>query len=181
MKYTKAMNWRIWIGAASVLALALFGACDGNGDGGEESSKSISDQVGSESEDKDKDEEAGGTEEIDHGGITSIPDDPDLIEKGEKLFGKKGCKACHKIEEKLTGPALAGVAERREPEWIARMILHPEKMLEVDPTARELLGEFNTPMPNQNVTPEEAKALMAYLGSSESAEAGKSEAAESAE
>lgn len=180
MKYTNSLNWRIWIGVASILALALFGACDGDGDDAEESSKSISDQVGSESEDKD--EEAGGTEEIDHGGITSIPDDPDLIEKGEKLFGKKGCKACHKIEEKLTGPALAGVTERREPEWIARMILHPEKMLEVDPTARELLGEFNTPMPNQNVSPEEAKALMAYLGSPESAESAESaEAAESAE
>ena len=104
-----------------------------------------------------------GVAAIDHGGITSIPTDDALAKQGKKVFKTKGCPACHKMDKKLVGPALGGVTERRDPKWIARMIMHPEKMLDHDETAKSLLAKHMTPMPNQNVKPDEAKALIAYL------------------
>lgn len=92
------------------------------------------------------------------------PINHELAEKGEKLFQTKGCSACHTIGQgKRTGPDLAGVTERRNLDWIANQILHPEAMLEKDPIARELLATYMVRMPNQNVTPEEAQAIIMYF------------------
>ena len=92
------------------------------------------------------------------------PINHELAEKGEEAFKNKGCIACHTIGKgKLTGPDLAGVTQRRKLEWIQNQILHPEVMLEKDPIARELLATYLIRMPNQGVTPEEAKAIIMYL------------------
>jgi mono/diheme cytochrome c family protein len=92
------------------------------------------------------------------------PIDPELAEKGAELFKTKGCSACHSIGEgRRTGPDLAGVTERRQLDWIANQILHPEVMLEKDPISRELLATYMVRMPNQNVTPEEAQAIIMYF------------------
>jgi len=92
------------------------------------------------------------------------PINHELAEKGEKLFQTKGCSACHTIGQgKRTGPDLAGVTERRKLDWIANQILHPEVQLEKDPIARELLATYMVRMPNQNVTPEEAQAIIMYF------------------
>src|SRR3972149_3519101 len=64
---------------------------------------------------------------------------------------------------RLTGPDLAGVTERRKIDWIENQILHPEVMVEKDPIAKELLATYLVKMPNQNVTPEEAQAIIMYL------------------
>lgn len=37
------------------------------------------------------------------------------IEKGKALIGKSDCLACHKIEEKLVGPAYKEVAKKYKP------------------------------------------------------------------
>lgn len=37
------------------------------------------------------------------------------IEKGKALIGKSDCLACHKIEEKLVGPAYKDVAKKYKP------------------------------------------------------------------
>ncbi len=108
-----------------------------------------------------------GPAQIDDGGITEIPDDPELIEEGEALFRANGCSACHAVEVDqivVTGPSLVGVTERRQPEWIARMILAPGEMLDLDPTAQEMLAEYMVIMPDQNLSVEEVRAIMAYLG-----------------
>ncbi len=104
-----------------------------------------------------------GPTSIDNGGITAIPHDATLAAKGKALFDSKGCGGCHKMDTKLVGPPLAGVTERRKPQWLARWIMHPDKMLQKDPTAEQLLQKYLTPMSNLNVTPDEAKALLAYL------------------
>jgi mono/diheme cytochrome c family protein len=91
------------------------------------------------------------------------------VEEGKATFTRKGCPACHKIGGgKLVGPDLKGVTARRNPRWIERMILHPEVMLQLDPTARDLLRTHLTPMANQNVNPEtELPKILAYLKSNE--------------
>jgi cytochrome c2 len=85
-----------------------------------------------------------------------------LAQKGEKLFNEK-CTSCHKIKERYVGPALKGVTKRRAPEWIMNMILNPMKMTQEDPQAKKLLAEYLTQMPNQNVSQEDARALLEYF------------------
>ncbi len=58
-----------------------------------------------------------------------IPSDPASIAAGAALF-KGNCKTCHKIKEKYTGPALAGV-ESRVPSigWILTWVKNPAKVI----------------------------------------------------
>lgn len=90
--------------------------------------------------------------------------DLEMAKKGEEIYVAKGCTACHKPTEKYIGPAPTGVLERRSPEWIMNMILNPEEMIQKDPIAKQLLMEFNgSPMANQNLTQEEARAVLEYF------------------
>ena len=89
--------------------------------------------------------------------------DQALVTQGEVVFKAK-CTACHKISKKFVGPALKGVTQRRSPEWIMNMTLNPEEMIQKDPIAKRLLAEANgAPMANQNITEEEARALLEYF------------------
>jgi mono/diheme cytochrome c family protein len=86
-----------------------------------------------------------------------------LAETGEGLFKSKGCSACHTFGQKLTGPDLAGVSHRRTAKWIESQILHPDKMTKEDPISHELFAKFALQMPNQGLTPDEAKAVIEYF------------------
>lgn len=169
--YPRAAQLKFLLALLAATSLLWVGGCKGDSSGSSSAEESASSESAGESEKSGDEapEEVGprGPSSIDNGGITEIPSDPELAEKGKQLFSDNGCQACHKADQKLVGPALAGVTERREPEWLARMILHPEKMLEKDPIAKSLLAEHMTPMPNQNITPDEAKAIIAYLATME--------------
>lgn len=90
--------------------------------------------------------------------------DEELAESGEELFAAKGCVACHTLGGgRLTGPDLAGVTERRTFAWIYHQIVAPDSMTMHDPTARQLMAEYMTQMPDLGVQPEEALALYEYL------------------
>ncbi|GGK13234.1 hypothetical protein GCM10007962_04440 [Yeosuana aromativorans] len=89
--------------------------------------------------------------------------DQAMVAHGQEIYNKM-CTACHRPTKKFIGPAQAGVMERRTPEWVMNMILNPEGMLQNDPLAKELLAEFNgAPMANQNLTQEEARAVLEYF------------------
>jgi mono/diheme cytochrome c family protein len=89
--------------------------------------------------------------------------DQALASHGAEVF-KKMCTACHKADKKFIGPAPKGILERRTPEWVMNMILNPNEMVEKDPLAKELLIEFNgSPMANQNLTEDEARAVLEYF------------------
>ncbi len=88
--------------------------------------------------------------------------DEAMAKKGLELFDSK-CSACHKWEEKVVGPALQGVTKRRKPEWIMNMILNPVEMTQKDPTAQQLLAEHLTQMTFQNVTQDEARAILEHF------------------
>ena len=101
------------------------------------------------------------------GPITSIDlsseIDQAMVTHGADVY-KKMCTACHRAGKKFIGPAPTGILERRTPEWIMNMILNPEEMVQKDPLAKELLIEFNgSPMANQNLTQEEARAILEYF------------------
>ena len=104
-------------------------------------------------------------DDIGIGPIKSVKlDDIDeaMAAAGKQVFIEK-CSACHKIEKRYTGPALAGVTERRRPEWIMNMILNPEVMLKENEAAKQLLAEYIAPMANQNLTEEQARSILEYF------------------
>ena len=89
--------------------------------------------------------------------------DEAMAEKGKELFSSKGCTACHTHGRKLTGPDLAGVSTRRTQEWLEHQLLDPGRMVQEDPISRELMAKHALAMPNQGLTPDEAKALIEFL------------------
>ena len=89
--------------------------------------------------------------------------DQEMVTHGADVF-KKMCTACHRAEKKFIGPAPTGILDRRSPEWVMNMILNPDQMVKEDPLAKELLMEFNgSPMANQNLTEQEARAVLEYF------------------
>lgn len=89
--------------------------------------------------------------------------DTELAAKGQKTFSTI-CVACHMAEQRLIGPALKGVFERRSPEWVMNMIMNPDGMLKEDPIAKALLKEYNNAvMLNQNLSEEDTRAVAEYL------------------
>ena len=89
--------------------------------------------------------------------------DTEMAARGEASFNAI-CVACHMIDQRMIGPALKGVYDRRSPEWVMNMILNPDGMLKEDPIAKALLKEYNNAiMLNQNLTEEEARDLAEYL------------------
>lgn len=95
-------------------------------------------------------------------GITLGDIDPALAEQGKVLFTGK-CSACHKIDKRFVGPPLKGITEKRTPEWIMNMILNPDKMVVENEEAKKLLAEYLSPMANQSLKEEEARAILEYL------------------
>jgi len=65
------------------------------------------------------------------------------LKEGASLF-KANCTACHKIDKKLTGPALAGMTERHSEEWLIKWIHNSKLMVDQgDPVAVALFDEYN--------------------------------------
>lgn len=89
--------------------------------------------------------------------------DAEMAARGEAKFNSI-CVACHMVDQRMIGPAMKGVYERRSPEWVMNMILNPDGMLREDPIAKALLKEYNNAiMLNQNLTEEEARDVAEYL------------------
>lgn len=86
-----------------------------------------------------------------------------LAATGQKLFTSKGCVTCHAFGRKVIGPDLKGVANDRTAEWMTQQIMHPEVMIKSDPISMQLLAQYKVPMTNQNVSADEAKALVEYI------------------
>jgi len=104
--------------------------------------------------------------------------DEEKAKAGEVLFKDKGCSACHAFGQRVTGPDLAGVSMRRTQTWMEYQILHPDVMVKQDPIARQMFAQFALQMPNQGLTPEQARAVIEFFKhkdheSGEGREAGK--------
>ena len=91
------------------------------------------------------------------------PVDEALATEGEKLFTARGCVACHAFGKKVIGPDLKGVAMQRTAAWMEAQILHPDKMTQQDPVAKDLLAQYKTQMTNQGLTADQAKAVVEYI------------------
>jgi mono/diheme cytochrome c family protein len=90
--------------------------------------------------------------------------DPALAEKGKTVFEQK-CLSCHKLGEKFIGPDLSQVLSRRTPRYVLNMILNPDEMTKRHPVAKKLLAEYLAPMAQQNLTQDEARAVLEHIRS----------------
>jgi nitrite reductase (NO-forming) len=105
------------------------------------------------------------TQELEHHNIqaSAAPTDPEA-QRGKLDFESK-CLACHSLGQgKKLGPDLAGVTKHRDDAWLTRWLKSPEKMLETDQHAKQMLKEHNNiPMPNQNLTDAEIRQYLKYF------------------
>lgn len=63
--------------------------------------------------------------------------------KGKALFNQN-CAACHALNKKMTGPALAGVADKYDREWLYAWIKNSAGLIKAgDPDALKIYNEFN--------------------------------------
>jgi mono/diheme cytochrome c family protein len=88
-----------------------------------------------------------------------------LDHPGAQLF-RANCKACHAIDRKLIGPALAGATDRYDSVWLTAWIRNSSKMIaDGDPMAVALFKEYNkTQMTSfTSFTDQEMKDLLDYL------------------
>lgn len=88
--------------------------------------------------------------------------DPALVAEGEQIFTTK-CSACHKMDERYVGPALGGVLDRRSPAFVMNMMLNPDEMVARHPEVKAMLAQYYTPMPDQQLTEPDARAVLEYL------------------
>jgi mono/diheme cytochrome c family protein len=86
------------------------------------------------------------------------------IRPGEKLFLAKGCTHCHTIGRgRRVGPDLAGVAGRRDRDWLRRWLENPQAMIATDPQAREMAREYPVSMPDLKLSRSEVGELLEFL------------------
>ena len=94
--------------------------------------------------------------------ITLKPIDQHEATEGKGAFDQR-CGSCHKPNERYVGPALGGVVERRGPEYVMNMVLNPAEMIRRHPEAKKLYATYLVEMPNQGLTPEQARHVVEYL------------------
>lgn len=84
-------------------------------------------------------------------------------ESGKTIFDGK-CTVCHTIGAgDVVGPDLKGVTTRREKSWLLGYIQDPNKYLQSDPIAQELLAKYKVPMANMGLSEQEVADVVAYL------------------
>ena len=87
------------------------------------------------------------------------------VEEGKAIFASR-CAACHNVNKTLTGPALAGVDQRRSIDWIINFVHSSQKMVKSgDKDAVALFTKFNNiPMPDHSdLSAAQIKNVVEYI------------------
>jgi len=90
------------------------------------------------------------------------PVDLELAQMGEEIF-QMNCEACHMMEDRFVGPPLGDVLDRRSPTFVVNFIMNPEQMAREHPEGQAMLQEYPLIMPYQNITEDQALAILEYL------------------
>ena len=91
--------------------------------------------------------------------------DEGMVTEAKKIFDAK-CHVCHSLtDQKVIGPGWKGVINERKPEWIMNMMLHTQWMVENDADAQALVEETKTVMPDQELTKDQARAMLELIRS----------------
>jgi len=96
--------------------------------------------------------------------VAGLSVDQSIIDQGKGLFDAN-CKQCHAVHEKIVGPALAKVYERRTVPWLINFIKYPQRVIESgDAYAVALYKEYQQYMPNHDfLKDDEIKAILSWV------------------
>lgn len=86
-------------------------------------------------------------------------------DEGEKIF-KAQCSSCHSVHAQVVGPALSGVDQRRDINWITQFVKSSQTVIKSgDPYATALFNKFNKMvMPDHpDMTDDQVKSIVAYI------------------
>ena len=85
-------------------------------------------------------------------------------ESGKEIY-QKSCAACHSIGGgRLVGPDLKGVSEKRPEDWLLKFIKSSDKLVKAgDQTALALLDEYKMPMPDQALSDDQIRKVLAHI------------------
>lgn len=100
---------------------------------------------------------------ISGGGLYANP-----VEDGKTIFVSR-CAACHNVNRILTGPALAGVDQRRSMDWIVKFVQSSQALIKSgDKDAVAIYHQFNqVVMPDHgDLTPDNIKSIVEYINAS---------------
>jgi mono/diheme cytochrome c family protein len=99
--------------------------------------------------------------------------DAAAIQAGDALF-KANCAQCHAVNEKVVGPALAGITKRRSISWLIPWIKNSAKVVASgDEYAVKLFNENGKQqMPSFGLSDKEITSIIAWVGSQEGVQAG---------
>jgi mono/diheme cytochrome c family protein len=87
--------------------------------------------------------------------------------EGKAIFTAR-CASCHSVNKILTGPALAGIDERHNMDWIVNFVQSSQTMVKKgDKEAVALYEQFNKiPMPDHpDLSADQIKNVVAYIKS----------------
>ncbi len=84
--------------------------------------------------------------------------------KGQTIFSAQ-CASCHKINQKLVGPALAGVYDKYDRDWIHKWVKNSQELVKAnDPKAVAIFTEFNkSVMPAFSLADADIDAILSYI------------------
>lgn len=144
-----------------IAIMILLAGCGGSGNSGEQQADSQQESSGlTEFEQKH------GIGPVDE--VVKVGDiNTEMVEKGKEIFRTK-CSACHKLDQDYVGPPLGDVLEKRTPTYVMNMILNPVEMTKKHPEAKKMLQQYMNQMTFQNVSKEEARAIVEYLATVQS-------------
>jgi cytochrome c551/c552 len=89
------------------------------------------------------------------------------VETGKLIFASR-CAGCHNVNQTLTGPALAGIDQRRSIDWIVNFVHSSQSLIKKgDQTAVELFNKFNkVPMPDHlDLSADDIKSVVEFIKS----------------
>jgi nitrite reductase (NO-forming) len=87
-------------------------------------------------------------------------------QRGHELFVER-CVSCHEppAGAMRLAPDLAGVVQRRKRDWLVSWLTDPPKMQAQDPTAQELMRQWNNlPMPQVMLSSDQIDWMIEFLG-----------------
>ena len=97
--------------------------------------------------------------------IAGLAKSAPVVDEGKAIFSQR-CAACHNVNKIITGPALAGVYDRRPIDWIINFVHSSQTVIKKgDPYAVELFNKFNKiPMPDHpDLTADNIKSIVEYI------------------
>lgn len=95
---------------------------------------------------------------------TGLPVTEETVKAGEALFKSK-CQACHQLDRRTTGPALTGITEKRDMDWLIKWVRNNTELRQSgDADAIAIYNEYNGTAMNVfgDLTDDQIKSILMY-------------------